>query len=83
MGAGSRFDVKFNNLLVGQITINPISGGQYDLFAQQATVLNTGTATQSTVGISYTYFPGSFNSQGWLNWFELFSRRNISLNGAD
>src|SRR5436190_9693251 len=83
IGAVSKFDVIINNALAGQITINPTSAGQYDLFAQESTVVNTAISSQSNVGIGYTYTPGSFNSQGWLNWFELFCRRNLSLNGTD
>ncbi|MBL7745861.1 MAG: type IX secretion system sortase PorU, partial [Chitinophagaceae bacterium] len=37
----------------------------------------------STTDVGFTYVPGSFNSQGWINWFELFTRCNISLNGTD
>ena len=83
VGTGSRFDIKVNNLPAGQVTINPVSGGQYDLFAQQATIAASTIATQNSIVISYTYTPGSFNSQGWLNWFELFTRRDLSLNGVD
>ena len=35
VGVSSRFDVRINNQPAGQIIINPVSGGQYDLFAQQ------------------------------------------------
>ncbi len=82
VGSASRFDIKINDQLAGQLTINPISGGQYDLFAQQATGLLAGTGSGNTIGVAYTYFPGSFNAQGWINWFELFTRRNISLNSS-
>lgn len=83
VGISSRFDVRINNQPAGQITINPVSGGQYDLFAQQGYGLATATTTLNNINVSYTYVPGSFNSQGWLNWFELFTRRIISLNGVD
>jgi hypothetical protein len=83
VGTGSRFDVRINNQPASQLVINSVSGGQYDLFAQQGSGLTAATATQSNIDISYTYAPGSFNAQGWLNWFELFARRNISLNGID
>src|SRR4029078_12098761 len=62
---------------------NSTGGGQYDLFARDATVINTAIANQNNIGIGYTYAPGSFNAQGWLNWFELFCRRNLSLSGSD
>jgi len=83
VGVSSRFDVRINNQLSAQITINSISGGQYDLFAQQGNGLATAAATQNNIDVSYTYIPGSFNAQGWLNWFEIFTRRNISLNNID
>jgi len=83
VGAASKFDVIINNTIAGQITINSTGGGQYDLFARDATVINTAIANQNNIGIGYTYAPGSFNAQGWLNWFELFCRRNLSLSGSD
>ncbi len=82
VGGGSSFDVKVNNISVGQIAIPPIGTGQFDFFAQQAGGLHTFTASQGNPTISYTYNPGSINAQGWLNWFELFARRNISLAGT-
>jgi Peptidase family C25 len=83
VAVGSRFDININNQPAAQLNINFISGGQYDLFAQQATSLGNGIATSNNISINYSYIPGSFNAQGWLNWFELFTRRNISLNGTN
>ena len=83
VGAGSSFDVKINNNLIGQVAVLPIGTGQFDLFAQQATAIAATTAPSNNFTISYTYNPGSFNAQGWLNWFELFARRNLSLNGSN
>ena len=36
IASGGRFDISINNQPVGQLAINPVSGGQYDLFAQQS-----------------------------------------------
>ncbi len=83
VGMSSRFDVRINNQPAGQITINSVGGGLYDLFGQPGNGLTTAIATQNNIDVSYTYVPGSFNAQGWLNWFEIFTRRNISLNGVD
>ncbi|HEY6061975.1 MAG TPA: type IX secretion system sortase PorU [Chitinophagaceae bacterium] len=80
VAVGSRFDISINNQPPVQLPVNFVSGGQYDLFAQQATNLINGIAGNNTISLSYNYVPGSFNAQGWLNWFELFTRRNISLN---
>lgn len=82
VGAGSRFDIKINNNPAGSLNILPIGTGQYDLFAQQATGTFLTTAATGDLSVSYTYTPGSFNAQGWLNWFEIFARRNLALNGA-
>lgn len=83
VGGGSSFDTKINGQSAGQITVLPVTGGTFDLFAQQSSAVMAATATQPTVNIGYTYNPGSFDAQGWLNWFELFSRRNLSLSGVD
>lgn len=83
VGAGSRFDVSVNNQLLQQISIPAVAGGQYDLLARELQAVANGVLAQPTVSLSFTYGPGSFNAQGWLNWFELFSRRMLSMNGVD
>jgi hypothetical protein len=80
---GSRFDIRVNNQPAGQVIVNAISGAQYDLFAQQATTALTSVAVQNNITVQFNYVPGSFNAQGWLNWFELFTRRSLSLAGTD
>ncbi|HLF47207.1 MAG TPA: type IX secretion system sortase PorU, partial [Chitinophagaceae bacterium] len=79
VNAASRFDVQFNNQLVQQINIPSTGAGIYDQFAQQAKQSSTTTLSQENLQINYTYIPGSFNSQGWLNWFELHARKNLAL----
>ncbi|MET0392959.1 MAG: type IX secretion system sortase PorU [Chitinophagaceae bacterium] len=81
VGAGSSFDIRINTALAGQLPVDPVGTGQYDLFAREATGLVGALAPAGDVAVSYTYNPGSFNAQGWLNWFELFCRRQLSLNG--
>jgi len=83
VGGGSSFDLKVNNSSVQQINIAPVGAGQYDVFAQQATSTITANISQSDLLISYTYTPGSFNAQGWLNWFELFPRQQLSMNNVN
>ncbi len=83
VGGGSSFEVKINEQPAGQINILPLTGATLDLFAQQATVKMVSTLTQPKINVRYTYNPGSFNAQGWLNWFELFFRRNLSMSGTD
>ena len=83
VGGGSSFDLKINNSSVQPINIAPVGAGQYDLFAQQTSGIATIATSQSDVVISYTYVPGSFNAQGWLNWFELFHRQQLSMNAIN
>lgn len=82
IGATSRFSLRIGNQSGFQQTINPVGAGPYDFFVQQSTSVFSGIATQSTVAIQYNYEPGSFTAQGWLNWFELFTRRSLSLNNT-
>ncbi len=83
VGVSSRFDVTINDLPVAQAIINSVAGGTYDPVAQPATILANSPVTTGPVRIGYKYNPGSFNAQAWLNWFEFFTRRALSLNGVD
>lgn len=80
INSGSRIEIRLNGQQIGQMSINPTGSGPYDLFGQQATVFLQGTA-QAVNTVRFTYVPGSMNAQGWLNWFEVFGRSNISLAG--
>lgn len=80
VGTGSRFDVAANGQVVQQLTLAAVNGLPYNLFAQRAEGVVPFTASSSNVSISFWYVPGSFNAQGWLDWFELFCRRPLTLN---
>jgi len=83
VSVASRFDVSVNNQPLQQITISPVGGGQYDPVAQETKATSGTTVSQTDLSINYSYVPGSFNSQGWLNWFEVFARRNLSMDGVN
>ena len=78
----SRFDVRINNQLVQQINVPSTGAGLYDLFAQQSQLLSDVLLPQESLQINYTYVPGGFNSQGWLNFFEINARRNLVLGNS-
>ena len=73
-GNGRSFEIKVDNVSVGTIPIQAVGAGPYDLYARDALHIANGTISQNNPVISYTYTPGSFNAQGWLNWFEVFAR---------
>lgn len=78
----SRFDVRVNNQLLQQINIPSTGAGLYDLFAQQSQTQSDILLPQESLQINFTYVPGGFNSQGWLNFFEIQARRNLVLNNS-
>ena len=83
VGVESRFESTINGQPVQQISIPAVAGGIYDPIAREITNSATVNVTQSSLSINYQYVPGSFNSQGWLNWFEIFSRRHLSMHSAN
>ncbi len=76
---GSSFKVSANGQPFLQMDIPPVATGPYDLFAQTSQLESSVSITQSNPVISFDYTPGSFNSQGWLDWFEFFARRQLSM----
>lgn len=82
IGTAGRFDLKLNDPIIAQITIPATSSGAYDLFAREEESVITTTAPTTVLTLSYSYVPGSFNSQGWLNWFEIFHRKPLNLTGS-
>jgi hypothetical protein len=75
----SRFNILINNQQIQQISIPPIGTTTYDLFAQQVQQSDNFILNGSSVTVSLNYLQGSFNSQGWLNWFEFFARRSLTV----
>ncbi|HVF81276.1 MAG TPA: type IX secretion system sortase PorU, partial [Flavisolibacter sp.] len=75
----SRFTMAVNNGTAQQLIIPPVNAGQYQAFAQQAQKEDVVSINQTTATLNYTYAPGSLNSQGWLNWVEVFCRRALVL----
>ena len=78
LNVSSSFSVSINNMPVQQISIPGVGTGILDPFAQQAEKQDNFLASPEPV-VTFTFSPGSFNSQGWLNWFELFYRRKLEM----
>jgi hypothetical protein len=83
VAVGSRFDVTINNQPFQTVNVPPVGGGLYDIVGQETSLSTSNTVTQNNLSVIYNFSPGSFNAQGWLNWFEVHSRRNLSMSGVD
>jgi len=82
VGVAGRFDIRIDNQPLAQLTVNPVGSAVYDPVAQMATVTTSAPAASVSPQISYTFIPGSFNAQGWLNWFEITATRSLSMNAV-
>ncbi len=83
VNAQSRFDVFVNNTLNQQIPVAAVGTGIYDLFAHQARQSGKGNILSNSINVSFNFIPGSFNAQGWIDWFLLFYRRQLFLPAND
>lgn len=72
VGSGSRFDLRINNNPIGSLDVLPTGAGQYDPIAREAT--DAFNFLYQPGDLQIQFVPGSFNAQGWLNWFEFFYR---------
>ncbi len=79
VGGMSRFEVRMNSVAIQSIAIPSISGNVQEAFAVDGSSVSSTLVAQSSIMLNYTFIPGSFNAQGWLNWFELFARRSLSM----
>lgn len=82
-GTSGRFNISVNNQATMALDIPPVATGPYDQFARIVESSGSFTNTQQQLSIRFDYTPASVNAQGWLNWFEVFTRRNLSMAGVN
>jgi hypothetical protein len=80
-GQNSRFEVRLNGNLIQQILMPPLPGVAYEPVATPGNATTTTSSSQSDLKLTYNFFPGSVNGQGWLNKFELMFRRKLDMAG--
>ena len=83
VGTGSRFDVRINNQLAGQSNIIAVSGGFLNAFVTEVRQTVSRASATINANVSFSFNPGNMNAQGWLNWFEVFGTRNLSMVAAE
>jgi len=79
---GSRFNIRINGQNLRQVDLPPVGNRIYDAFAKTARTTIDFSVSAAAVSLGFDYTPGGFNSQGWLDWFEVFVRRQLSMNGT-
>ena len=72
VGQASRFDVRLNNIPLFEHVLQPLPGILYEPIATTSQLTGTTNLAESRLLLRYNFSPGSVNSQGWLNWFEIF-----------
>ncbi|MBP6687119.1 MAG: hypothetical protein KA160_04605, partial [Lacibacter sp.] len=82
-GIASSFIIRANNSNVAQHTVSAVGTGNYDPVAAAHELAASFNLSQAALSLQYSYQPASVNSQGWLNWFELFPQRQLSMSGID
>lgn len=82
VGADSRFSLNINNQAVLQHNIAAVSSSNTDLFAVSSR-LSASFLPASSFSLTYNYQPQAPGAQGWLNWFELFARKKLSMSGVN
>lgn len=77
--SASLFALSVNGQPLNTVELPPVATGAYDQFARTQETTFSFSPASADLTLRFDYTPGSANAQGWLDWFELFTRRSISL----
>jgi hypothetical protein len=80
IGTASSFTISVNNLLLPSINGGSISGNYLDAFATLVARSYDVAIANNSININFSFQPANAAAQGWLNWFELHSRRSLNMN---
>ncbi len=83
VGTGTAFTVKLNGQTAQTVNVRAVSGNFLDEYATESVQQTPLTVSQSSLAVSFTLGASVSGAQGWLNWFELLGRRNLSINGTN
>lgn len=83
VNAGSDFAVSSGSTQVLRQFIPAAGSGNQDVFARESMADGVFTMPSATPSVTYSYHPGGSGAQGWLNWFEFFARRSLSMSGSN
>jgi hypothetical protein len=78
----SRLLLNINNSQVLTHTIPATSAGNQDKYAIESELAGTFTPA-AALSISYSYQSSAEGAEAWLNWFELFLRKTLTMSGKN
>jgi hypothetical protein len=81
VGASSRFNLRVNNQQVLQLDVPATTVTATDPFAKENNGSGTATVPNGLATVQIDFIPGISNAQGWIDWFEFFCRRDLSMTG--
>jgi len=79
VGASSSFKLRVNNQQLLQLDIAATTVTATDPFAKENAGSGTATVSNGIPTVQIDFVPGTFNAQGWIDWFEFFCRRDLSM----
>ena len=82
IGGGSSFSLTVNGQSVLQQNIDAVGSTNLDLFAKNLQSAATFNAVNN-FSVVYSFTPGGINAEGWIDWFEIYCRKNLSLAGNE
>ena len=82
IGGSSRFTASINNQVVLQQNVDAVGSSNLDLFAKRSQVAAFFTPP-TAISLTYNFSPGGIGAQGWIDWFEIFCRRNLLFSSTE
>jgi len=82
IGGSSRFTVTAAGSPVLQQDIAPTGNLPISIFCHCLAEHGSFTTTASPLTVSYNFTPGGINAQGWIDWFEVFCRRDLAFSAG-
>ena len=79
--SSSRFDIRVQGNVIGNINISPISGNYASDYAKDAVFSNYFLSSSDNLQIDLTYVPQTSNSTGWLDYIEINTERELNFVG--
>ena len=79
IGSSSRFSISANNNAILLQEIASTTAGNYDLFARTSQSGANFILNSNSLNLQYQFQPANSSAQGWLDWFEIFTRNELSF----